>query len=172
MSLAVIIVLRLLHVVGGVAWAGATFMLAGFVAPTIEELGTDGGKFMQSMSSQTKFNQYMAASAGLTVVSGILLYWNSSGGLNTSWITSGTGLVFTIGGIAALIQFVMGIAVVSPASRKLGELGSKAALAGGPPPPEVLAEMKAAQDKLVSFGRIGAYLLLIAVICMAVAPYS
>ena len=52
--------------------------------------------------------------AGLTILSGAVLYWHDSNGLQAAWITSPTGLAFTIGGLAAILAFVLGGILIGP----------------------------------------------------------
>jgi len=49
-----IIIMRLIHILSGVAWAGGAFMLAGFVTPAAQKSGPSGGQVMQQMSGPGK----------------------------------------------------------------------------------------------------------------------
>jgi uncharacterized membrane protein len=37
--MSLIILMRLMHIISGVAWAGGAFLLAGFVAPAVQKTG-------------------------------------------------------------------------------------------------------------------------------------
>jgi hypothetical protein len=100
-----VIVLRILHIFGAVFWAGTTFLFTGYVGPAVMAAGPEGNRFMQALLNQTRFLRVIAAASGLTALSGLLLYWRASGGLRPAWISTGTGLGFTIGGLAGLMAF-------------------------------------------------------------------
>jgi len=166
-----VLVLRLLHIGGGVLWAGGVFILAGFIEPTVRALGSDASKFMQRFAGQSGFTQALSIAAIANVLAGILLYWHDSGGLQFVWITTGTGLTFTLGGLAGLGAAIVGFGVSGRAAAQMGELGKQIAAAGGPPAPEKLAQMQTLQRKLRQGGQIGAGLMIVTLLCMSLARY-
>ena len=167
----VVLVLRLLHIFGGVFWVGGTFMLAGYIEPTVRATGPEGGKFMQRLAGQSGFTQAMSVAGVANVLAGILLYWRDSGGLQLTWITTGTGLTFTLGGLLGIIAAVIGFGVSGAASRQLAELGKQIAAAGGPPAPDKLAQMQTLQAKLRQGGQINAVVMSVVLLCMSLARY-
>jgi uncharacterized membrane protein len=167
----IMLVLRLLHIFGGVAWVGGNFMLAGYVEPTVRAAGAEGGRFMQRLTGQSGFSEMMTVAAIANVLAGILLYWRDSGGLQPAWIATGTGIVFTLGGLAGILAAVVGFGVSRPAAVQLGALGKEIASAGGPPAPEKLAQMQALSEKLRQGGRLGVALMIVALLGMATARY-
>jgi uncharacterized membrane protein len=162
-----LMLLRIVHIIGGVFWAGSAFMLVQFVAPAVTLAGPEGGKFMQRLVLGTRLSVVTGTAAGLTVLTGLLLYWRASGGLRGEWISTGTGVMFTIGGLAGLIALFTG-AATSANSRKLAELGQGLQ---GPPSPEQAAEIARLQNRLSNLGAATAILLLAALIAMATAQY-
>jgi uncharacterized membrane protein len=166
-----LIVLRIVHILAGVFWAGAAIMLAAFLEPTARALGPDGGKFMQRLTGQMRLTLFILLAAFLNILSGLGLYWILSGGFQVRWLTSSLGLSLTIGALAAIVTFILGLAVTRPTLLRMGALGQEIQSAGGPPKPEQMAEMQALQKRLATAGRIGAVLLVIAVIGMSVARY-
>ena len=92
-SLSYLIILRLLHIACGVFWAGAAIYLAAFVTPAVKALGPDGGKFMQQLAKTNNLPLVMAIAATTNVITGILLLWKLSGGLQLDWMISNHGLV-------------------------------------------------------------------------------
>jgi hypothetical protein len=117
------IVLRVLHIGGGVFWAGATFMLVGFVEPSAAALGSDGGRFMQRLAGRSGFVHAMSIAGTLTVVCGAWLMWTVSGGLQPAWMGSGTGAVLSLGALSGLVAAVNGMGVMGVIAGKLGTLG-------------------------------------------------
>jgi hypothetical protein len=146
-------------------------MLAAFLEPTARALGPDGGKFMQRLTGQMRLTFFILLAAFLNILSGLGLYWILSSGFQVRWLTSSLGLSLTIGALAAIVTFILGLAVTRPTLLRMGALGQEIQSAEGPPKPEQMAEMQALQKRLATAGRIGAVLLVIAVIGMSVARY-
>jgi hypothetical protein len=166
-----VITLRLIHIFTGVFWAGAAWMIAGFVEPAVRATGPEGGKFMRQLAGPGRLPFFMQAASGLNVLSGLLLYWRASGGLQTSWITSGPGLGYTVSSLAALAAFVLGFLIQGRAAERMAALGREIQAAGGPPNPAQIKEMQALQERIRQGGLVGGVLLAIAVIGMGVARY-
>lgn len=163
------IVLRVIHIAAGIFWVGtATFLLV-FVEPTVHALGPSGGSFMAHMSQVRKMPSIMAVSAILTIAAGIWLYWRDTDGFEPDIITTGPGIGFGIGGLAAILAFVVGLTMVRPRVERMGALGG--AMASGPPSPEQAQEMGALQRNLRSLSIFNEVLLAIAVIAMASARF-
>lgn len=162
-----VLLLRIFHILGGVFWAGGAFVLVRFIAPAAEDAGPEGAKFMQRLVLGTRFVVVTATAAALNVLTGLLLYWRASGGLSGEWMSTGTGVMFTIGGLGGLIALFTGSAT-GATSRKLAELGASLQ---GPPSPEQAAEIAGLQNRAGKLGAITAILLLIVLIAMATAQY-
>ncbi len=162
---------RLIHIVCGALWVGAAAFVAFFLMPTVRALGPGGGPVMQELAQVRKLPVYMMAMAILTVLSGVGLYWRDSGGFKGPWMHSGSGAVFGFGGLLAILVVVIGMTVISPSTRRMGELAASMRGAGGGPSPEQGAEMQALQARMTRFTRIVAVLLLVATAAMAVARY-
>ena len=126
---------------------------------------------MGTMVEKRKVPQVMAALAGLTVLGGVVLYLKASSGLNTDWLSSGPGIGFTIGAIAAIVAFVIGMARVRPTAAKMGALPAQIQGVGGPPQPEQAASMKSLIERFRMLGRVSLALILIAAATMATARY-
>ncbi len=166
-----LLVLRLAHIIGGILWVGAAWMLIGFVTPAAASLGPTSGRFFEALMRRRRLSAAIAISSILTVVSGILLYLRDSGGLQPSWITSPVGLGFTIGGLAGIAALVVGAALIGPTSDKMMAAGQALATAGGPPSAEAMAELEGYRRRLNTVTMVNFVLLTIAVIFMAIARY-
>jgi uncharacterized membrane protein len=167
----VMVLLRVGHILAGVFWAGAAFMMAGFVTPTVRALGADGGKFVQALVQRSRFSQAMGLAALVTVVCGLILFWRVSGGLQTGWLTSGRGLSLTIGSLAGLVAYGHGFAVQGKKSAELGALAKEIAAGGKPPTAQQAQCMGAIQTAIARGGLISAGLLAICVVGMSAARY-
>ena len=109
--------------------------------------------------------------AGLTILSGAVLYWRDSNGLQAAWITSPTGLAFTIGGLAAIGAFVLGGILIGPGVGEQAAVARELAESKAEPTAEQNARLARAAGKLKLAGRIDLPLLLLAGLTMAVARY-
>ena len=167
-----LLILRLLHIGFGIFWAGAAIYLAFFIEPTVRALGADGPKFMQQLTRTNKFPVVMLFSALISVVAGILLIWRLSGGLQGQWLATRFGAVLTTGASMAIIAFIIGFFISRPASMRMAKIGKAVAVAGGPPTPAQMGELKLLSRRLSVAGRVIAVLLILAIIGMSMFRYS
>jgi uncharacterized membrane protein len=172
MSLTLLIFLRLLHIVIGIFWVGAVAFIAFLLFPTVRESGPAGGAVMQRLMARG-VNLWLMASAILTVLSGLALYWHDSAGFSsTAWLASGPGRTFGLGAVLAFIGIGIGMGVNSRAAKQLGALMASIQAAGRPPTPDETAAIQRLQDRLAKGGVAAAVLLLLAAAAMAVARYT
>lgn len=169
--MSLIIIMRLLHIISGVIWAGGAIMLASVVTPAVMASGPAGGQVMQQMTGPRRLSGYMTAVAILTTLSGLYLFDMRSGHFNMAWISSTAGIMLSIGALAGVAAFLHGAFATGRLTSKAAALGQELAASQGPPPPEKLAEMAELQRKLVANGRVSAILLLISVGGMSVTGY-
>jgi hypothetical protein len=164
-----LVILRVIHILAGVLWAGWAFASAGFVEPAARAAGPEGGKFMQALAAKTKLTQAMLVAPLLVILSGVLIYLQMSGGLSRDWLVSASGLALTLGALAGILAFILGFVMIRPAADHLAALSGRLQMAGGPPKPEQMAELGIVQRQLYRGGWYGAILLVISVIGMALA---
>jgi hypothetical protein len=165
------IVTRLIHIVLGVFWAGTIFFVVIFLEPSVRAAGPDGARVMQGLQ-QRHYMNVMPIVAGLTILSGLALYWWLSGGLEVGWITSNTGMSLTIGGVAAILAFIVGLVGMRRAALKAGRLGMELQQSTeGPARDALQAEMQALRVRARRSAHWVAALLIIAVVAMAVGRY-
>lgn len=165
------IVLRILHIGGGILWVGGSFLVFRFVEPTVAEQGPSGQAFMNSMVQKLKLPIYFMAASTVTVVVGYILYWKASSGLSMTWIGSPTGLALTVGGLAATAAWLLGNLGIKTNIDKLTRLSAEAQAAGGPPSAELMARIEAVVATIRQIGKIDLILLTIAVLAMESARY-
>jgi hypothetical protein len=167
----IMIVLRLIHIVGGAFWVGAVVLVAAFVFPAVRTAGVQGGRVMQEITQRRRLPVYMNVAAALTVLSGLTMYGRMAAATNGAWAETRFGMTIGFGALATILAAVIGGAVVGRAGRKLGKLGESVQAAGGPPSSEQAAQMEMLQARLGRGLRVVAGLLVIAVGLMAVARY-
>lgn len=165
-----IVMLRLMHVFAGVFWAGSVFTAARFILPAAAASGAEGQRFMRRLMLEVGLTRAMIVSGVITVLAGLWLVWIDSAGFQPSWMGSGTGVMISIGGLAAIGGLFTGIRSAMLAAR-LGRLLAALEAQGGAPKPEQLAEAQGIGARLARRSQAVAVQLAIAVLCMAVARY-
>jgi hypothetical protein len=167
----IMVVLRLIHIVSGVFWVGAFVVMAGFLFPAVRVTGPQGGRVMQEVMQRRRLPVYLGVAAGLTILSGFVMYGRIAGATNGAWASTRPGMTYGIGGLAAILAVIVGAVVAGPAGRKLGKLGERVQASGGPPSAEQAAQMAALQVRMGRGMQAGAFLLLIALVAMAIGRY-
>ena len=165
-----IIILRIVHVLGGIMWVGSALFSARFLMPAIQDAGPDGMKVAAALQKRGMMT-FMPLVAIFTIVSGFWLYSHDSGGMDSGFMRSNMGMTFGIGGVLALAVFVLGIAIGMPAMRKAGALQRSLASLPESGRASVQAQIGQLQMRAGAIARLGAPLLLAAAIAMAIARY-
>lgn len=165
------LILRLLHIGGGVLWVGATVFVTLYVEPTAKDLGPAAGPFMNGLTNTRKMSRFFMITGGSAVLAGTWLYLIDAGGDPIGFMRDATGMAFGLGGLAAWAAFILGFLAIKPAIERMGAIGAQMRDAGGPPSAELIGQMQAAQARVHMLGRIDLVLLGIAVVAMAVARY-
>jgi hypothetical protein len=166
----VALLLRVVHIVCGVYWAGSLMFAATFLQPSVADVGPDGAKVMQAIVKR-RFLDIMPIVAFLTILSGLDLYRRVSG-FNAEWMTSRPGLSLTIGAVAAIVAFIIGVSVIRPTVKRMGSLAHAAQqLPEGSERDAQLAQIQPLRRRSAMAGRWVATLLTVAVIGMAAAKY-
>jgi hypothetical protein len=163
------IVLRLLHILGGIFWVGTMILLAGFLLPTARATGPNGGRFMQHLMLHRRLPVYLGLAALLTVLSGIILYARMAAATHGAWAGSRPGIAYGVGAVAAILAAAVGGPIGSSAGRKMLAVGQ--AIGPGGPSAEQQAELARLQGRMALGARIAASLLLVAASAMAVGRY-
>lgn len=166
-----LIVLRILHIVGGTCWVGGAIIYHLFLEPTAKANAPESRQFMQYFIVRRRYPVYMTVSSLATNISGALLFWRSSGGLTSNWITSGPGLVFSLGSVVAIVAFGMGMFILNPTAKRMMGLGQAIQTAGGPPLPEQMSQLHQLENKMSQVGWTEFALMLLSLTAMTVARY-
>jgi hypothetical protein len=165
-----LLLLRLLHVGLGALWVGMAVFTTVFMTPAIQDAGPDGGKVMAALQRRGIMTVLPALAVG-TLVSGMWLYWRDSGGLRPEFVTSGVGLAFGLGGLASLVAYGIGMAVLRPSMMRAAALAQGMGGLSEPERQARLAEAQALRARGAAAGQAVAGLLLFALAAMAVARY-
>jgi hypothetical protein len=162
---------RVLHVVLAGAWLGAAMVLTLFLIPTFQELGLAGAPLLATIVRRGVV-KYMASVGGLTIVTGVYLFWRFTAGFDPAISASRGGMAFSTGALLGLIALILGGSMVGGSAKKLVALGDKVArLPEGAERAALLNTMNGLRAKMSTFGRIVVVLLLIAMAAMALGHY-
>jgi uncharacterized membrane protein len=166
-----LVLARVVHVVGGVFWAGAVLFVVHFLEPAVREAGPDGAKVMQALRRR-RYLEVVPVTAILTLVSGYWLYWRLFGRLLPGPGASGPEVALGVGGLASLVAFVIGITLLRPSALRIGALGAELAQTTDPDRKGSLSEeVEWLRLRMRRSGRWVAALLGVAILGMAIGRY-
>ena len=164
---ALIVLLRLIHILSAIFWLGGTLTAAAFIFPTAKRVGPDSARFMQSLMVESRFPLALTITGWTTTLAGLILFFLSSGRFAHSWMASGQGIALSIGALFGISGALHGGIVQGRGAARLAALASQA----GPPTPERIAEMQTLRDKLARGTVASAGILTVAAAAMAIARY-
>jgi uncharacterized membrane protein len=163
-SSALMIVLRLVHIITGAAWFGSALMLMLFVIPVALRNGVEGSRFIQRLVERGLV-RWIASVSGAAVLAGFGLYAHDSKIRGAGWSGTPTGMVLGIGGALGFVAALISVAYVGRAAKQLAKLGDRIG-SDEAAPARILAE-----KQLANGGRIAGLLLILSTTAMAVARY-
>ena len=166
----ILILLRVVHVLGGVFWAGAILFVVHFLEPAVRDAGPDGVKVMQALGRRG-YLEVVPTTAFLTLVSGYALYWRTFGRFHPGPGASGPELAFGLGGLASVGAFVIGMSLLRPSALRVGDLGAEMAQAPAEGKAALQEEIGRLRVRMRKSGRWVAVLLSVAILSMAVGRY-
>jgi uncharacterized membrane protein len=162
-------ILRLVHVLTGVFWAGSVFFLVSFMLPTFGAVGPAAGPVQAEMNRRGVF-QKLPMIALIAIISGFWMYYLRMQGM--SGPPPRELMVLGVGGIAAVIALLIGFIFVRPRQDKMGPLAQAAgALPAGAEKDAKMAEIAGLRGQLNMFARLVATLVGVTVVTMAIARY-
>jgi len=163
------IVFRIVHILAGVAWGGSLVLFVNFVQPSAAAIGPAAAPFMGELLGKRRLINAILGMAVVTIAGGLFLYWHDWHlyGSFGDWVGSRFGLVLTIGAIAAIAAFLLGLFGSRPRAARVMVLSRQAAEAGGPPPPELVQ----LQGQLKMLARASLALVVLSILAMSTARY-
>jgi uncharacterized membrane protein len=165
------IILRFVHVVSSVSWAGGGFVTFLFIGPTAKDLEPEGMQFLSHMAGKRRFNMFMVINSTLTVLSGALLLWAATGGDLGTYVQTGPGLGFALGSLAGVVVYFVGMFGIGMPTGKLSQLGEEIQKSGGPPTPAQVAEMQKLDKSISFYHKVDFALVALSLILMGTARY-
>jgi hypothetical protein len=164
------LLMRVLHVVLAGVWLGAAFFASVFLIPTIAQTGAAGGQVMSALVRRGLV-PFMASIGGMTVLTGIYLFWRFTGGFDPVVSASRAGMAFSIGALAGVIALIIGGSIIGRSAKKLDAIAAKLSSASVNERTAMTNEMDVLRGKMQTFSRIALVLLIIAMAAMALGHY-
>ncbi len=166
-----IIVLRLVHVLGGIFWVGSVTFNAAFLLPTLAALGPAAGPVMAGLQRR-RMTTVLPTVAVLTILSGLRLLQVGSAGFAGDYFASGPGIAYSVGGLLAIAGFAVGMGFTRPAMARAGALAAQMGSAADDAARAALgAEIARLRSRGAKSNSVMLILLTIAAVAMAVARY-
>ncbi len=166
-----VVILRLIHILSGVFWVGGALLMALFVGPSLQAAGPASGPVMQQLVKHRRAPDWLGGAAVVTVLAGLLLYWEVSAGLVGDWVSTPPGIAISVGGLLGLAAAVIGVSVAAPATRRALALAVEIQKAEGEPDPAENERLMRLRQRSTSGIRWVAIAGSIAAGAMAVAEY-
>ena len=152
------VVMRVLHILAGVIWAGSAIFLAVVLDPRLKALGPDVHRKVTAALAPS-LRIVLDGGAAVTILVGILLVFRMDrldNLFNTNW-----GLAITAGLVASVLALVSGLAALSTTKKLIG--------AGQDTDSDADVDGLSARATLLA--RITAALVVVAVVTMAAARF-
>jgi uncharacterized membrane protein len=147
---------RTLHILFAASWFGAAAVLTLYLLPVLRQLGASGETTLQALTGRG-LHRFMAASSGVTVLSGLWLYWTLTAGFSASAMSSTAGMVFGLGGLAGLLAAMLGGGVIGRSIKRIETLSGDAHP----------AQIAGLQQRIAIASRLALLLLAFALLAMA-----
>ncbi len=162
--------IRVLHVLLAAAWLGATVFVSLLLMPALNAAGPSGGQIMIGLNK--RIVPFFASLSGLTVLTGIYLYWRFTGGFDPAISRSHAGMAFGVGGVAGVLAAIIGGSVVGRSSKRVVDIMQAVATLGdGAQKAAMLQEADSLKQRMTTFGAVVLVLQIVATALMALGHY-
>ena len=170
MTASLLLAVRTLHILVAALWVGAIFLMTVFVVPALRDAGAAGGSFMVALHRRG-LHVFMASSAGLTVLSGLWLYWVFTAGFNHDAMLTRGGLAFGIGGLCGLLAAIIGGSVVGRGFKSMVEMNERTAALPEAERAAHLQQIAGLRQRTGNAAKVVLVLVIAALLLMAVGHY-
>ena len=164
-----LLVLRLIHVLGGIFWVGSGLFTAFFLFPVLTQSGPAAAAIMTGLQRR-RMMVILPVNAIVTMLAGIRLMQITSGGFSRAYLETPMGKTYAVAGIAAIVSFLIGVVVARPGALRMTRLTQMAA-SGEQDREKLSAEIRAVQQRIKIASMVAMVLLLLSAAGMAVARY-
>lgn len=160
-----LIILRILHILAGVFWAGAAVYLTLVLEPKLRELG--GEVERDVLQAISKLNSlWITLSAIVTIVAGFALISRTDGHSFDELFDTGWGMMIGIGLIASLLAFFLSGWVGANTAKLRRALANVSETTGSP------VDLDPLRSRIGIGSRVNAVLVIVAVGTMAAARFA
>lgn len=163
-------VLRILHVLGGVIWAGTAIFLSFFLIPALGDVGPAGGQVMGALVKRRVF-VIIPTIAVIVMIAGLRMMWISSDGFSMAYFGTWLGAAYLTGTVLSVSTLTLFFTVNRPAITLMMKLGAKLAAAPDAEKGAIAAEMAAVRARAAMGSRAAALLMGTTAVLMALARY-
>jgi uncharacterized membrane protein len=167
------LVFRTIHILAAIAWGGSLFLLVLFLQPTARAIGPAAGPFMAELVGKRRLTSVLLNLAFTTVIAGGFLYWHdldAYGGLR-NFTEHALGDWLTIGAVSAIAALLLGLFATKPTMDRMMATSARIAQGGGPPSPQLAAELGAVQARARTLAMWNFVLVAVAAFAMSTARY-
>lgn len=164
------LVLRLVHVLGGTFWVGGMMYMAFFLMPAMAQAGPAAGPVIAGMQ-QRKLFVWLPVVAIATLLAGIRLMMIQSDGFRAVYFATPMGRTYLVAGSLAIIAFVIGLTINRPAMNRIGVLTQEMASADDSRRTQLQSELAALRGRTRVATAIVTWMLIAAAAGMAVGRY-
>lgn len=166
-----LLVLRLVHILGGIFWVGSLMFTSFFLIPVISSSPAVAGQVMAGLQKRRLFT-LLPIVALLTIASGVRLLAIVSAGFSSAYFATSMGRVFAASALAATVAFLLSLLISRPGFVRVGRLGASLATSTDEGERQrITAEMQRLSKRVAIANAIVAALLLFAAAGMAIARY-
>jgi uncharacterized membrane protein len=166
-----LLVLRLIHIFGGIFWVGSMFFTTFFLAPAIRSSPSVAGQVMAGLQKRRLFT-LLPIVALLTMASGLRLLSLASAGFAGAYFSTPPGRTFAVSATAAILAFLLSVLVSRPGFVRVGRLGASVATAPDDGARQrITTEMQQLTRRVAIANGFVVVLLVLAAAGMAIARY-
>jgi uncharacterized membrane protein len=121
-----LLVLRLVHILGGMIWVGTGVFNSFFLLPTLAQAGPAAGQVIAGLQRRRLFT-ILPIIALLTILSGVRLMQITSAGFSPAYFAAASGRTYAWSGVAAIVGFLVGVVIARPAAMRAASIGASLA---------------------------------------------
>ena len=164
------LILRVVHVLGAIVWAGTSVFVAFFLSPAIGMAGPPGGAVMGALVKRKLFT-IIPIVAVVMMLAGLRLIMILSGGFSAAWFGTRSGQTYVVGAVGALAAFALFMLVSHPAIGRSMKLSQQIAQAPEAERGALTAELNAVRTRAGKASMTSALILMLTAVAMSIGRY-
>ena len=162
-----LVILRLIHIITGIAWLGLGAVAAWVVHPVAAKTDEKGNSLLRIFYGYSSYNKIFPITAIITTLVGLVLWGMQADGMDLAGFSTTGSMVMGVGVLFGLLAFGHGAGATGRFSGNYAKL-ARAVEEGDTSKSQELAETR---KKLFLHSNISAILTVIATVAMASARY-